>query len=99
MVNQREITLNPDEAMDYIRENVEVYDTLEISYNRIFAPGEVTGMEFEDDMGDDALVISLSLNGELVTDTVQIDMDRIKDDLIELCHITDEEELLIVVED
>ena len=36
-----ELVMTVDEAIEYVRNNVNVGDTLEISYNRIFAPGEV----------------------------------------------------------
>ena len=39
------MTMDCDEAIDYVRENVKVYDTLELSYNRIFTPGEVIGID------------------------------------------------------
>ena len=38
---EKEINLKADEAFDYIKSNVKNYDVLEISYNRIFVPGEV----------------------------------------------------------
>ena len=33
----KEVQMTFDEAVEYIRENVHVRDTLEVSYNRIFA--------------------------------------------------------------
>ena len=32
----KEIKMEPEDAIDYVRKNVEVGDILEISYNRIF---------------------------------------------------------------
>ena len=46
MVEEVQMTL--EEAIEYVRNNVEVTDILEISYNRIFAPGEVLGITEED---------------------------------------------------
>ena len=45
-----EILLTVDEAIEYVRNNVQVRDILEISYNRIFAPGEVLGFTEEDEI-------------------------------------------------
>ena len=38
------------------------------------------------------------MNGELVNDTVQIDLVRIKDDILEIRHIKDDKSILIVVD-
>ena len=95
---EKEINLNSDDALDYIKNNVENYDTLEISYNRIFVPGEVLDMEINDDDDEESLTLMLQLNGELVNDTVQIDLVQIKDDILEIRHIKENESVLIVVE-
>ena len=42
----KELTLTVDEAVNYLKENVKIHDNLEISYNRIFAEGEVLNMDF-----------------------------------------------------
>ena len=44
-----EIQMTFDEAVEYIRNNVEVGDVLEVSYNTIFAPGDVLGITEEDE--------------------------------------------------
>ena len=69
----KEVEMTFDEAVEYIRNNVHVRDTLEVSYNRIFAPGEVLGI------------------------TIEIDFKEIADDLIEMRHIHDDEELIIEI--
>ncbi|MDR2967198.1 MAG: DUF2097 domain-containing protein [Methanobacteriaceae archaeon] len=94
-----EIVLNPDEVLNYVKLNVKEEDTLEISYNRIFAPGEVLDVKVEEEFGDELIIISLHLNGELVNDVVEINLNDIKDDLLEICHITDEKKTIIVIED
>ncbi len=35
------IKMDCDDAIDYVRNNVKEYDDLELSYNRVFTPGEV----------------------------------------------------------
>lgn len=98
-IKETEIVLSPDDALDYIKDNVKVHDTLEISYNRIYAPGEVLGMDLEDEEGNDAFELSLKLSGDLVNDTVLIDMYQLKDDILELRHENEEQITVVVVEE
>ena len=51
----KEVEMTFDEAVEYIRNNVHVKDTLEVSYNRIFAPGEVLGITEEDEVTGEGL--------------------------------------------
>ncbi|AXV37832.1 MAG: DUF2097 domain-containing protein [Methanobacteriaceae archaeon] len=95
---EKEITLKSDELLEYIKENVETYDLLEISYNRIYAPGEVLDIEFDDEYGDEIFEITLQLTGELLNDTIKIDMLELKDDIIEIIHTKDKRSTVIVVE-
>jgi len=95
---EKEIALKSDELLEYIKENVETYDLLEISYNRIYAPGEVLDIEFDDEYGDEIFEITLQLTGELLNDTIKIDMLELKDDIIEIIHTKDEKSTVIVVE-
>jgi hypothetical protein len=92
----KELVLTVDEAIDYIKNNVKVYDTLEISYNRIFAPGEVLNLIPEDEVTEEGFRIDLQLNGEVLSQTVTIDFDEIKDDLLEFRHIHNDDEEVIV---
>lgn len=96
---EEEIILKPYETIEYIKDNVKMHDTLEISYNRIYAPGEVLGLEIEEEFGEEYLEITLHLNGELVNQTVKINMNSIVDDLIEIRHTQGDELKVIVVED
>jgi hypothetical protein len=92
---EKEINLKSDEALDYIKNNVENYDTLEISFNRIFVPGEVLDIDADD---EESLKLLIQMNGELVNDTVQIDLVRIKNDILEIRHIKDDKSILIIVD-
>ncbi|WP_458455309.1 DUF2097 domain-containing protein [Methanobrevibacter sp.] len=92
-----EVTMTYDEALDYVKNVVEVGDTLEISYNRIFAPGEVLGFTEEDEETGEGYRVSLQLNGEILNQAVEVDFKEIADDLIEMCHITDDKELIIEI--
>ena len=95
----KEISLSADEAIEYIKNNVEIYDTLEVSYNRIFAPGEVLSFTPEDEETGEGFIVSLQLNGEILNQAVDIDFKAIKDDLLELRHIPKDgsEDILIEI--
>lgn len=95
---EKEINLNSEEVLDYLKENVEEYDILEISYNRIYAPGEVLNMEIVEGEGIESFEITMQLNGELLSDTVQIDLIELKDDIIEIRHVKGEKVTIIVVD-
>ena len=96
---EEEIILKTDDVIEYLKDNVEEHDTLEISYNRIYAPGTVLGISLDDIDGEENLLIRIHLNGELVNDTVEVNIHAIKDDIIEIRHIKGEEETVIVVEE
>ncbi|WP_321423151.1 DUF2097 domain-containing protein [uncultured Methanobacterium sp.] len=95
---EEETFLKAEEIIDYIRDNVKTHDTLEISYNRIYAPGEVLGVEMQEEYGEEFLEVTLHLNGDLVNQVVRINMHAIKDDLIEIRHTHGEELKVIMAE-
>ena len=90
-----ELLMSVDDAIEYVRNNVKVGDTLEISYNRIFAPGEVLGFTEEDEVTGEGYRVGLQLTGKILNQSVEIDFNEIADDLIEMRHITDDKELVI----
>lgn len=98
----KEIILSPDEIIEYVRNNVKVNHVFELSYNRVFAPGIVLGVEEEDEETGAGLTVSVQLTGELVSDAVDIDLHKVKDEIIEIRHIPtgdiDDEDNLIVIE-
>ena len=95
---ENEITLSSEELIHYVRNDVEVYDILEISYNRIFLPAEVIDIEHEIDENDvERLNIVLQIKGELLNDTIHLDLIEIKEDIIEVRHINKAEELVVIV--
>lgn len=96
---EEEIILKPDEVIEYIKENVKDHDTIEISYNRVYAPGTVLGVMVEDNYGEENLILRIHLNGELVNDTVEVNIHAIKDDLIEIRHKKGEKLTTIAIED
>ena len=82
----KELSLSVDEAVNYLRENVKIHDTLEISYNRIFAEGEILNMDFSQYFGKPGFKILMSLDESELGSTIEIDVDEIKDDIIEFIH-------------
>jgi len=97
---EKEINLKADEALDYIKSNVKNYDVLEISYNRIFVPGEVLDMsavEINDDVK--SLKLLLQMNGETIKDTVEVDLVEIMNDVVEIRHITSETSTVLSIEE
>ena len=94
----QEISMNVDDAIEYVRNNVKVGDTLEISYNRIFAPGEVLSVLEEDEETGEGVRVNLQLNGEILNQAVEIDFNEIYDDLLEMNHITEDKEVIIEID-
>ena len=95
MVEEVQMTL--EEAIEYVRNNVQVRDILEISYNRIYAPGEVLGITEEDEMTGEGLRVGMQLNGEILNQCIEVDFNDIGEDLIEMRHIHDDKELIIEI--
>ena len=93
----KEVQMTFDEAVEYIRNNVHVTDILEVSYNRIFAPGEVLGITEEDKETGEGLRVAMQLNGEILNQSIEIDFKNLEEDLIEMRHIHDDEELIIEI--
>ena len=71
------IKMDCDEAIDYVRNNVKEYDDLELSYNRVFTPGEVIGIDTEEKSGEPACKLMVQVSSDIGT-TVDIDLHRNK---------------------
>ena len=93
----KQLDLTVEEAVDYLKDNLKIHDTLEISYNRIFAPGEVLTITEEDEETGEGLRVGLQLNGEILNQSIEVDFKEIADDLIEMRHIQDGKELIIEI--
>jgi hypothetical protein len=92
---EEELILKADEALDYVRDNVEISDVLELSYNRVFVPAEVIDIDLDT---ENSLKLMLQMNGEIINDTVELDLVEVKDELLEIRHIRDDKLTIIVVE-
>ena len=82
----KELRLTTEEAVKYLKENVKIHDNIEISYNRIFAEGEVLNMDFSDYFGEPGFKMLVSLDESDLGATVEIDVYEVEDDIIEFIH-------------
>ncbi|MCK9151963.1 DUF2097 domain-containing protein [Methanobacterium alcaliphilum] len=93
------IKVDCDEAIGYVKENVNVFDEVELSYNRIFTAGEVLNVDTSKYYGEHGVKIMVSIQGDTVSSSVEIDLVELKDDLIEIRHIpknSDKSVLLLI---
>lgn len=82
----KECEMSVNEAVQYLKENVKIHDILEISYNRIFAEGEVLNMDFSEYFGKPGFKMLVSLDETHLSPTIEIDVLEIQEDLIEFTH-------------
>lgn len=82
----KELELSTKDAVKYLKEHVKIHDKIEISYNRIFAEGEVLNVDFSkyfDKLGFRLLVL---LEESDLGATIEIDVYEVEDDIIEFTH-------------
>lgn len=82
----KEMKLTTDEAVAYLKENVKIHDKIEISYNRIFAEGEVLNVDFSKYFGEPGFKMLVSLDESDLGATIEIDVYEVEDDIIEFVH-------------
>ena len=82
----KEMKLTTEEAVRYLKENVKIHDNIEISYNRIFAEGEVLNMDFSKYFGEPGFKMLVSLDESDLGATIEIDVYEVEDDIIEFVH-------------
>lgn len=93
-MNTTNKTIPEDDLTDYIVNNFIEGAILEISYNRVFIPGKIINIHNEE-----RLTLTLQLKGELLNQTVDIDMDEIKNELVELRHTYGDEQIIVTIID
>ena len=79
-----ELTIN--DAIAYLKENVKIHDRIEISYDRIFAEGEVLNVDFSEYFGKPVFKLLVSLDESDLGGTIEIDVYEVEDDIIEFTH-------------
>ena len=82
----KELELTTQEAVNYLKENLKIHDVLEISYNRIFAEGEVLNVDFSKYFGEPGFKLLISLDESDLGATVEIDVYEVEEDIIEFVH-------------
>ena len=82
----KELELTTKEAVTYLKENVKIHDVLEISYNRIYAAGEVLNVDFSEYFGKPGFKLLVSLDESELDATVEIDVYEVEEDIIEFIH-------------
>lgn len=82
----KQLELTTNEAVDYLKNNIKIHDSLEISYNRIFAVGEVLNVDFSEYFGKPGFKILVSMDESNLGTTVEIDVYEVQEDLIEFVH-------------
>jgi hypothetical protein len=82
----KNLELTTEEAINYLKENVKIHDGIEISYDRIFAEGEVLNMDFSDYFGKPGFKMLVSLDESALGATIEIDVYEVQEDIIEFIH-------------
>lgn len=92
-MNSVNITLKEDDLINFIWSNFQENALLEISYNRVFIPGKIL---FIDNHGKN---ITLQLKGELLNQTITIDIPSILHEIIEIQYTFKNKTTIITVVD
>ncbi|MDR2873270.1 MAG: DUF2097 domain-containing protein [Methanobrevibacter sp.] len=96
----KEMKIDCDLAIDYVINNVKQYDRLELSYNRIFTPGEVLNVDTSEYDGKKGAKVVIHVSEDTYTSTVEVDLEKVKDELIEINHFPKNggEEVIILID-
>jgi hypothetical protein len=82
----KELELTTEKAVNYLKENVKIHDRIEISYNRIFAEGEVLNVDFSEYFGEPGFKMLVLMDESDLGATVEIDIYEVQEDIIEFVH-------------
>ena len=82
----KHLELTTKEAVNYLKENVKIHDRIEMSYNRVFAEGEVLNVDFSEYFGEPGFRLLVSLDESDIGSTVEIDIYEFEEDIIEFVH-------------
>jgi len=84
---EKQLKMNCDEAIEYVKDNVKKYDNLELSYNIVYTPGKVMNMETDCFKGSETCSVMVLLDSSTINAVVEVDLEEVKDDLIEIKHV------------
>ncbi len=82
----KHLELTTKEAVNYLKENVKIHDKIEMSYNRVFAEGEVLNVDFSEYFGEPGFRLLVSLDESDIGSTIEIDIYEFEEDIIEFVH-------------
>lgn len=82
----KHLELTTKDAVNYLKENLKIHDKIEISYNRVFAEGEVLNVDFSEYFGEPGFRLLVSLDESDIGSTVEIDVYEFEEDIIEFVH-------------
>ena len=80
------LELTTEKAVEYLKDNIKIHDKIEISYNRIFAEGEVLNVDFSEYFGEPGFRLLVSLDESDLGATIEIDVYEVEEDIIEFVH-------------
>ena len=85
---EKQLKMNCDDAIEYVKDNVKICDNLELSYNIVYTPGEVMNVETECFKGKETCSVLVLLDSNSINAVVEVDLEEVKDDLIEIKHVS-----------
>jgi len=91
------LTMNCDDAVEYVRKNVKEFDKVELSYHRIFTPGEVLSIETGECDEEGVCRLMVQVSGDTIGNTVELDLEELKDDLVEIKHMPKGESDAVII--
>ena len=94
---EKNLRMDCEEAIEYIKNNVKTYDNLELSYNRVYTPGEVINVVTECLKGKETCSVIVQVMGDTINSAVEVNLEEIKDDLIEIRHTPKNEDDTTVI--
>lgn len=80
------LELTTPQAVEYLKENVKMHDRIELSYNRIYAEGEVINVDFSKYFGKPGFKLMISLDESELGATIEVDVLEVQEDIIEFVH-------------
>lgn len=93
-MNTTILTIKENNLIDYIRNHFQEDALLEISYNRVFLPGKILFINDSDEM-----IITLQLKGQLLHQTVDININDIVEEVVELRYTYGDDVTILSVVD
>jgi hypothetical protein len=84
---EKQLKMNYDEAIEYVKDNVKKYDNLELSYNVVYTPGKVMNVETDCFKGSETCSVMVLLDSNTINAVVEVDLEEVKEDLIEIKHM------------